>query len=74
MISVENLQDAQAQWARGNRTFRIVHDQADIQPNEMRCLADGAGKQCIDCGLCNGRSKSMKSIVILAHGSGKSFV
>jgi len=37
--------------------------------NEIECLADSHGKQCIECGLCDGAKRTDESIVITVHGS-----
>ena len=71
MTSADTLADAQAAWSRGERTFRIVSDYADMSANEIACPADTRGLQCADCRLCGGTSvASPKSIAIAVHGAG----
>lgn len=71
MTSADDLASAQEAWARGERTFRIVRDYAEMQPNEIACPADTRGVQCADCRLCGGTSvQSSKSIAIAVHGAG----
>lgn len=71
MTSADTLEDAQAAWSRGERTFRIVSDYADMSANEIACPADTRGLQCADCRLCGGTSvASPKSIAIAVHGAG----
>jgi hypothetical protein len=77
MRSVETLSQAQAAWAQGERTFRVVKSAADIVAgSEILCPASKeAGKRttCETCGLCAGASIKAKSIAIPAHGAGKSY-
>lgn len=74
MVSADTLSAAQAAWAEGRRTFRVVSSVADIQAGrEILCPASkeaGARVQCHQCKLCGGDSAA-KSIAIPAHGSGK---
>ena len=37
-----------------------------LADDELECLADSEGLQCIDCGLCDG---SKRNIAITVHGS-----
>lgn len=74
MASVETAAQADAAHAAGWRTFRIV---AGVAPalGEIECLSDARGIACESCGLCNGAGfdgerARVKSIVIMAHGSG----
>lgn len=69
--SVETLDQARDAWADGYRTFRVVKDRSDLQPNEIVCPNETKGVQCRDCMLCSGARTSAKSIVITAHGTGK---
>lgn len=73
MTSVENIEQAQKAWARGERTFRVVPSVEDITSNEVLCPASNeAGKRtnCASCGLCKGATSQAKSIAIPAHGAG----
>lgn len=72
MTSAENKTDAQKAWIKGERTFRVIPDVADmITGREILCPASveaGQRTTCLDCGLCAGNSKQAKSIAIVAHG------
>lgn len=74
MQSADSLGQAQAAWAQGKRTFRVIPlvNALDTK-NEILCPASAeAGKRatCNTCGLCDG-NKQAKSIAIVAHGTGK---
>lgn len=73
MTSAESAVDAKAAWLRGERTFRVVADVADlIAGREILCPAsEEAGKRttCDTCGLCKGAAIKAKSIAIVAHGT-----
>lgn len=68
MVSADSLAVAQSAWNTGKRTFRIVQDYSERQPNEVPCPSS-KGIQCIDCGLCDGSTQA-KSVVIQVHGIG----
>jgi hypothetical protein len=74
MRSADTLEEAQAAWARGERTFRVTTNAKDIvQGMEIACPAsEEAGKRttCKQCKLCSGNTIQAKSIVIMAHGTG----
>ena len=74
MRSADTLDEAQAAWARGERTFRVTANARDIvQGKEMLCPASNeAGNRttCDKCKLCSGNTINAKSIVIMAHGAG----
>jgi hypothetical protein len=74
MRSADTLEEAQAAWARGERTFRVTANAKDIvQGKEIVCPAsEEAGKRttCKQCKLCSGNTIQAKSIVIMAHGTG----
>lgn len=73
MTSADSLQQAQAAWARGERTFRVLRDALDLQPNEVLCPASreaGYRTTCANCKLCAGAAIAAKNIGIVAHGSG----
>lgn len=78
MTSADSLAEAQAAWARSRRTFRIVKQVDELQRNEVLCPASaeaGFKATCIKCRLCNGDgSAHAKSVAIVAHGAGRSFV
>ena len=70
MQSVDNYEQAIAQWKQGNRTFRVIADLGDIdKQKEALCPASkeaGRRVQCTACKLCKGSSKA-KSIAIVKH-------
>jgi len=70
MQSADTLPQAQAAWASGYRTFRVVADVSHlVRSQEILCPSD-RGVQCVDCGLCAGSSIKAKSIAIVVHGNG----
>ena len=72
MRSADSLEDAQAAWAKGQRTFRIVSDYSEmIKGQEIACPSE-KGVSCKDCGLCAG-FKAAKSIAIAVHGNGAKY-
>ncbi len=75
MTSAESAGQAKAAWLKGERTFRVIADVADvIKGREILCPAsEEAGKRttCDACGLCAGASIKAKSIAIVAHGTSK---
>ena len=76
MVSADNLAMAQAAWAKGYRTFRLVDSLDDITDNEINCPASkeaGQRTTCDKCGLCAGSSIKAKSIAIVAHGNGAKY-
>ena len=76
MVSADNLAMAQSAWAKGQRTFRVIDDMANMTANEVLCPAsEEAGRRtnCENCGLCAGSSIKAKSIAIVAHGNGAKY-
>ena len=75
MTSADNATQAQAAWDKGERTFRVVSDLAQlIKGKEVLCPAsDEAGNRatCAACKLCGGNSINAKSVAIVAHGASK---
>ena len=75
MTSADSATQAQAAWARGERTFRVLASLDDImRDKESLCPASAeAGKRttCDSCKLCAGASVRAKSIAIVAHGTAK---
>ena len=72
MQSADTYAEAQAAWAKGQRTFRVVQGVDDIDTaNEVLCPASkeaGARTTCAACKLCGGTSTaSPKSIAIPMH-------
>src|SRR4029077_2625622 len=78
MRSSDSLADAAIAWGRGQRTFRIIRDAADVlKGREILCPAsEEAGRKttCNACGLCGGASVAAKSIAIVAHGAGAGLI
>ena len=74
MVSADTLQQAQAAWSSGYRTFRVVRDVSEIdRTHEVLCPASkeaGYKATCETCLLCGGTSVKAKSIAIPVHGSG----
>ena len=70
MQSADTLDEAQAHWRAGRRTFRVLTGLADIDPvNEALCPASkeaGRRVQCAACKLCKGSARG-KSIAIVEH-------
>ena len=75
MTSADNAAQAHSAWAKGERTFRVVSDLAQIiKGKEVLCPAsDEAGNRatCASCKLCGGNSVKAKSVAIVAHGASK---
>ncbi len=75
MTSADNAAQAESAWDKGERTFRVVSDLAQlIKGKEVLCPAsDEAGNRatCASCKLCGGNSIKAKSVAIVAHGSSK---
>ncbi len=69
MASADTQAQATEARSMGYRTFRASAN-ASPMPGEIICPNDTRGIQCIDCKLCNGATRSAKSIVIEAHGIG----
>ena len=68
MASADTVRQALKIHSMGARTFRVKTKEADFLPNEIECLSDSKGVQCIDCGLCDGASDKV-NIAITVHGS-----
>ena len=76
MVSADNMAMAQAAWAKGQRTFRVIDSLDAITNDEVLCPAsEEAGRRtnCENCGLCAGSSIKAKSIAIVAHGNGAKY-
>ena len=75
MTSADNAAQAHSAWAKGERTFRVISDLAQlIKGKEILCPAsDEAGNRatCAACKLCGGNSVKAKSVAIVAHGASK---
>lgn len=78
MTSADSLEQAQGAWNIGQRTFRLVKSLSEIiKGREILCPASkeaGEKVTCLDCKLCGGASVKAKSIAIVAHGAGASYV
>lgn len=72
MASADNIDQARAHWANGNRTFRVIKSIDEIvKGQEISCPASaeaGFRTTCNDCGLCSGNTIKAKSIAIIDHG------
>jgi len=72
MVSADTLEIAQAAWAKGNRTFRVIKSIDEIvKGKEINCPASaeaGFRTTCNECGLCAGNTVKAKSIAIVDHG------
>jgi len=55
----------------GVRTYRMAKDYSELDSNEIKCPSkapDGTRRvQCADCGLCAGKSRKAKDIVIVEN-------
>lgn len=65
-VSADTPKQALKYQALGAKTFRVALADDNLFENELECLADSVGASCIDCGLCDGKSKN---IAIAVHGS-----
>ena len=66
MVSADTPRQALKYQAQGAKTFRVALAEDDLFPHEIECPADSDGIQCVDCGLCDGKTQS---IAIAVHGS-----
>jgi hypothetical protein len=60
--------------SKGYRTFRVIRDRSELLPGEIECPNSTHGVQCVDCGLCSGRSgvdDRRKDIAVVVHGASK---
>jgi hypothetical protein len=68
MASTETEDSRMAAEALGLRYFHV----SPLKPSKaIECVSETHGKQCLDCGLCDGTNKKAKSIWINPHGSKK---
>ena len=71
MQSADSIADAQAAWAKGQRTFRVVQEVEELTKQEVLCPASkeaGQRTTCAACKLCGGlATKTAKSIAIVMH-------
>lgn len=68
MVSADTIKQAQKIHKFGARTFRVKTHEGALLHNEIECLSDTKGLQCIDCGLCDGANGKV-NIAISVHGS-----
>jgi hypothetical protein len=68
MASADSPKQADKLNRQGARTFRVMNPGDTLRANEVECLADSHGMQCLDCGLCDGASNK-PSIAITVHGA-----
>ena len=67
-VSADTPKQALKYQSLGAKTFRVALPDDSLFDNEIECLSDSKGIQCIDCGLCDGKSKN---IAIVVHGQRK---
>ncbi len=76
MSSVETRAQAERQWAKGVRTFRVIsHIDQLAKGLEVICPASKEGGKrttCDSCALCSGTSIKARSVAIVARGTGAS--
>lgn len=68
MASVDNLEEKEEANSRGWRTFRVVDNYDQLEPDEIICPNVTSGVSCIECKLCSGTRVKAKNIVVKAHG------
>jgi hypothetical protein len=69
MVSADTPKQAAKAQKAGQRTFRVKTEDAPMLENEIECLSDSQGLNCIDCGMCDSATNDKPSIVINVHGS-----
>ncbi len=67
-VSADTPKQAQKFQSLGAKTFRVALPNDHLFDNEIECLSESKGINCIDCGLCDGQTKN---IAIVVHGSRK---
>lgn len=68
MVSADTPKQARKYQALGAKTFRVALANDSLFDNELECLSDSKGINCIDCGLCDGQTKN---IAVQVHGARK---
>lgn len=68
--SCETEQEAQQAVQTGWHYYRIISDYEQAKKEEIFCPAKTGNTQCSTCGLCDGKSANVVTIV---HGRGKRF-
>ena len=69
MLSADTPRQALAAHAQGLRTFRVRTEDSPLLENEIECLSDSKGLNCIDCGLCDSATAEQVSIAVTIHGA-----
>ena len=69
MVSADTPKQARKYQSMGAHTFRVALEGDSLDHDEIECLADSEGLQCVDCGLCDG---TKKNVAITVHGKGAS--
>lgn len=64
--SADNIEDAELYQSMGWKTFRIKGENDPLLPGEILCPYEKTGVQCIQCRLCDGKSKN---IAVNVHGA-----
>jgi hypothetical protein len=65
-VSADSPKQAEKFQALGAKTFRVAMAGDALADNEIECLSDSKGLNCLDCMLCDGTTKN---IAITVHGS-----
>ena len=65
MVSTETPYQSKKLHDQGVKTFRIKTQSMPLLDNEIECLSDSAGIDCITCGICNAQQVS---VAINIHG------
>ena len=68
-VSADSPKQAARFQAMGANTFRVAMEGDRPADNEIECLSDSQGINCIDCMLCDGLKKN---IALAVHGARKS--
>lgn len=71
MASVDSIEEQKEAVSQGWRTFRVTDNLSDKLDNEIVCPNTTRAIQCVDCGLCSGKSVGAKNILIEVHGAKK---
>lgn len=66
MASADSPKQAVKLQLMGAKTFRVAMQGDALDVDEVECLSDSKGIQCIDCGLCDGNKKN---VAITIHGA-----
>ena len=73
MASCDSIDDYRAARSSGYRAFLVVPQGTGTVPGLIPCVETVTGRQCMDCGACNGTSRGERpnavSVFIRAHGT-----